>query len=409
MNVMQTIIEALESLNANKLRSGLTILGIVIGVAAVIAMIAVGDGAQASITGSINDIGTNVLFVFSGNQQVEVRNPRPLTVKDAEALADPFAAPSVAAVAPVIQGQHEVAAGGEKTNLTVSGVVPVHQQVRNDTVDEGEFINESHILGRASVALIGPETADKLFGFHEGIVGESIRIDGQPFRIIGVLTSKGGGSFGSQDNRVLVPFTTAQSRLMKGNTADSVDMIFVQATSAETTNQAAEEVAQILRTRHRTAIGADDFTVFSQADMLSTASSITGIFTVFLGGIAAISLLVGGIGIMNIMLVSVTERTREIGLRKALGARKRDILIQFLAESSLLSLLGGLIGILLGWLISMAIYQISVRMGTPFEPSISANAITLATVFSAAVGLFFGIYPANRAAGLQPVEALRYE
>ncbi len=409
MNVWQTIIEALESLNANKMRSGLTILGIVIGVAAVIAMIAVGDGAQASITGSINDIGTNILFVFSGNEQAEVRNPRPLTIKDSEALADPFAAPSVEAVAPVIQGQHEIAAGGEKTTVGVSGVVPLHQQVRNEELQEGEFFNESHLLGRASVAIIGIETADKLFGFHEGLVGESIRIDGQPFRIIGVLASKGGGAMGSQDNRVLVPFTTAQSRLMKGRTADSVDIIFVQATSAETTTQAADEVAQILRTRHRTAVGADDFTVFSQADMLSTASSITGILTVFLGGIAAISLLVGGIGIMNIMLVSVTERTREIGLRKALGARKRDILIQFLAESSLLSLLGGVIGILLGWLISVVIYQVSVRMGTPFEPSISASAITLATVFSAAVGLFFGIYPANRAAGLQPVEALRYE
>ncbi len=409
MNVWQTILEALESLNANKMRSGLTILGIVIGVAAVIAMIAVGDGAQASITGSINDIGTNILFVFSGNDQAEVRNPRPLTLKDAEALADPFAAPSVAAVAPVLQGQHEVAAGGEKTRVAVNGVMPVHQQVRNETVAEGEFINESHILGRASVAVVGPDTADKLLGRHEGILGETIRIDGQPFRIIGVLTPKGGGSFGSQDNRVLVPFTTAQSRLMTGRAADSVDIIFVQATSAETTTQAAEEVTQILRTRHRTEIGADDFTVFSQADMLSTASSITGILTVFLGGIAAISLLVGGIGIMNIMLVSVTERTREIGLRKALGARKRDILIQFLAESSLLSMLGGLIGILLGWLISVVIYQVSVRAGTPFEPSISANAVLLATVFSAAVGLFFGIYPANRAASLQPVEALRYE
>jgi putative ABC transport system permease protein len=409
MNLAQTIFEALESLNANKMRSGLTILGIVIGVAAVIAMIGVGDGAQATITGSINDIGTNILFVFSGNRQVDVRNPRPLTTKDAEALSDPFAAPDVAAVAPVLQGQQEVAAGGEKSVVQVNGVVPVHQQVRNETLSEGEFINEAQLLGRASVAVIGTETADKLFGRHEGLVGESIRIDGQPFRIIGVLASKGGGAFGSQDNRVLVPFTTAQSRLMKGKTADSVDIIFVQAVSAEATTQAAEEVAQILRTRHQTEIGVDDFTVFSQEDMLSTASTITGVLTIFLGGIAAISLLVGGIGIMNIMLVSVTERTREIGLRKALGARKRDILIQFLAESSLLSLLGGLIGILLGWLIAVAIYQISLRLGTPFNPVISASAILLATAFSAAVGLFFGIYPANRAASLQPVEALRYE
>ncbi len=409
MNITQIFFEALESLSANKMRSGLTILGIVIGVAAVIAMLGVGNGAQNSITGSINDIGTNILFVFSGNDQADVRNPRPLTLKDAEALADPFAAPSIAAVAPVIQGQNEVAAGGEKTMAAVNGVVPVHEQVRNEVLTEGEFITESQLLGRASVAVIGPETADLLFGRRTGLVGESIRINGQPFRVIGVLEAKGGGMAGSSDNRVLVPFTTAQSRLQGGENIDSVDMIFVQAVSAEAVTSASEEISQILRTRHRTEIGADDFTVFTQQDMLSTASSITGVLTIFLGGIAAISLLVGGIGIMNIMLVSVAERTREIGLRKALGARKRDILIQFLAESSLLSLLGGIIGILLGWLIAVVIYQVSLSMGTPFEPTISTDSIVLATVFSAAVGLFFGIYPANRAASLQPVEALRYE
>jgi putative ABC transport system permease protein len=302
-----------------------------------------------------------------------------------------------------------VAAGGEKGTVTVNGVVPVHQQVRNEGLSEGEFINETHMLGRASVAVIGSETADNLFGRHTGLVGETVRIDGQPFRIIGVLETKGGSAFGSQDNRVLVPLTTAQSRLMKGSTAEEVDIIYVQAVSSDAATQAAEEVAQILRTRHHTEIGADDFTVYSQEDMLSTASSITGVLTIFLGGIAAISLLVGGIGIMNIMLVSVAERTREIGLRKALGARKRDILIQFLAESSLLSMLGGLIGVLLGWMIAIAIEKIATASGTPFTPVITLNAILLATVFSAAVGLFFGIYPASRAASLQPVEALRYE
>jgi len=408
MKLTQILIEALESLNANKMRSGLTILGIVIGVAAVIAMLGVGNGAQASITGSINDIGTNILFVFSGNEEADVRNPRPLTLKDSEALADPFAAPSVQAVAPVIQGQHEISGGGEKTVVQVNGVVPIHAQVRNELLVEGEFITEAHLLGRASVAIIGQDTADAIFGRKTGVTGETIRIDGQPFRIIGVLESKGGGMMGSQDNRVLVPLTTAQTRL-NGGSSDSVDIIYVQAVSAEVVPSAAEEVSQILRTRHRNEVGVDDFTVFTQQDFLTTAESITGVFTIFLGGIAAISLLVGGIGIMNIMLVSVVERTREIGLRKALGARKSDILTQFLAESSLLSGLGGIIGIILGWLLAVGIEQVSIVLDSPFKTAISLDSILLATLFSAAIGLFFGIYPANRAASLEPVEALRYE
>lgn len=409
MNLSQILIEALESLNGNKMRSGLTILGIVIGVAAVIAMLGIGNGAQDTILGSINDIGTNILFVFSGNDQADVRNARPLTEKDAEALADPFAAPSVLAVAPVVQSQGDVSAYGEQGNVSVSGVVPVHQQVRNETLTEGEFIDETQLLGYASVAVIGPDTAEAYFGRRAGVVGETIRINGQPFRVIGVLGSKGGGMTGSSDDRILVPLTTAQSRLKRSSTAGEVDTIFIQAVSAEAVPQAAEEATQILRTRHRTAIGEDDFTVYSQEDFVNTASTITGVLTVFLGGIAAISLLVGGIGIMNIMLVSVAERTREIGLRKALGACKRDILTQFLAESSLLSLLGGLVGVLFGWLIALAIEQVSIALGSPFNTSISLDSILLATLFSAAVGLFFGLYPANRAASLEPVEALRYE
>jgi putative ABC transport system permease protein len=408
MSFIQILREALESLNSNKVRSALTILGIVIGVAAVIAMLAVGQGAQDSITGSINQIGTNILFIFPGNENADVRNPRPLTVKDADALADPFASPSIEAVAPVINGNFTVSASGEETKTSINGVVPVHAQVRNETLSEGEFINEGQLLGRASVAVIGPETADLLFGRRTGLIGETIRIDGQPFRIIGVLTSKGGGQMGSQDNRVLIPLTTAQARLMQSK-GDNLDVIFIQATSADAVPTAAEDAAQILRTRHRSEVGFDDFTVFTQQDFLSTAETITGVLTIFLGGIAAISLLVGGIGIMNIMLVSVTERTREIGLRKALGARKRDILTQFLAESSLLSLLGGMIGILLGWAIAAVIGQIAVAMKEALSPAVSLNAVLMATLFSTAVGLFFGIYPANRAAGLEPVEALRYE
>ncbi|MCC6500676.1 MAG: ABC transporter permease [Anaerolineales bacterium] len=409
MSIAQAFLEAVESLSGNKLRSGLTVLGIVIGVAAVIAMLAVGRGAEASITGSISGIGTNLLFVFRGSPDNSIRNTRPITLADAEAIADPFAAPSVAAVAPILQANREISYGGERATVEVSGVTPDYFAVRNYELTEGEFITEEHLLGRASVTLIGPEAADALFGRHDGITGETIRIDGQPFRILGVLASKGGGAFGSEDNVALIPFSTAQARLIRRSTRDQVDMLLVQAVSGNAVLMATEEITQILRQRHRTPVGADDFTVFTQQDLLTTFQSITGILTIFLGGIAGISLLVGGIGIMNIMLVSVTERTREIGLRKALGARKRDILIQFLTESSLLSLIGGIIGILFGWLISFAVGQIALARGTAFTPLVGADAVALATIFSAAVGLFFGIYPANRAASLEPVEALRYE
>ncbi len=409
MTFAQAFLEALESISGNKLRSGLTVLGIVIGVAAVIAMLAVGRGAEQSITGSISGIGTNLLFVFRGSPDNSVRNTRPITLADADAISDPFVAPSVESVAPLLQANREISYEGERTTVEVNGVTPAYFPLRNYELTEGEFITEEHLLGRSSVVLIGPEAADKLFGRHDGITGETIRIDGQPFRILGVLASKGGGAFGSEDNRVIIPFTTAQTRLIRRSTRDQVDMLLIQAISADAVPLAAQEVSQILRQRHRTEIGADDFTVFTQQDFLATASAITGVLTIFLGGIAAISLLVGGIGIMNIMLVSVTERTREIGLRKALGARRRDILIQFLTESSMLSLIGGIIGIFLGWLISYAVGQIAAANGTEFIPVVSADAIALATIFSAAVGLFFGIYPANRAANLEPVEALRYE
>ncbi len=409
MTLTQIIIESLESLNSNKLRSGLTILGIVIGVAAVIAMLAIGQGAQDSITGSISGIGTNLLFVFSGNDQTELRNIRPLTQADADALADPFAAPSVVGVAPVIQSNNvRLSSATDQTTATVTGVTPAYAPVRNYVVAEGEFITEEQNLGRASVVLLGPELADKLFDRTDGLVGETVRIEGQPFRVAGVLESRGGGAFGSEDNVALIPLSTARTRIIR-RSGERVDVIFAQAINAESVPQASEEIAQILRARHRTDVGADDFTVFSQQDFLQTAATITGVFTTFLGGIAAISLLVGGIGIMNIMLVSVAERTREIGLRKALGARRKDILVQFLTESSLLSLIGGLVGIFFGWLIATAVGQFAAASGTPFNPNISMSAVLLATLFSAAVGLFFGIYPANRAAALEPVEALRYE
>jgi putative ABC transport system permease protein len=418
MSFGQALLEAIESLNGNKMRSGLTVLGIVIGVAAVIAMLAVGNGAQASITGSISSIGTNLLFVFRGGPEQgggpggggrSGRNDRPLTLGDAEAIADPFAAPSVAAVAPSLEGNGLIAYGGETTTTSISGVTPGYSSVRNMELAEGEFINEEHINGRMSVVILGPETADALFGRHDGLVGETIRIEGQPFRVIGILVAKGGGAFGSEDNAAYIPFTTAQARLLKRGSLDQVDMIFVQATSAESVTSASDEISNILRQRHRTPVGEDDFTVFTQQDFLQTFETITGVLTIFLGGIAGISLLVGGIGIMNIMLVSVTERTREIGLRKALGARKRDILLQFLTESSVLSLVGGIIGILFGWLIAFIVGKVATATGTDFTPIVGTDAILLSTSFSAAIGLFFGIYPASRAANLEPVEALRHE
>jgi putative ABC transport system permease protein len=408
MNFGQSFIEAIESLATNKTRSGLTIIGIVIGVAAVIAIVSIGRGAEGTITGSIQGIGTNLLFVFQGGSE-EVRNPKPLTMGDAEAMTDPFQAPSVVGVAPILQDSVKVTAGGESTTTQISGVTPDYGPVRNANVSEGEFISQEHLLGRASVALLGTEVAEDLFARTAGLVGETVRIEGRPFRVIGVLESKGGSGFSNEDDVILVPLTTAQTRLIRRSSHDDVDMIMVQAFSADTVPSASQEISHILQTRHRTAIGADDFTIFTQQDFLETAQTITSVLTIFLGGIAAISLLVGGIGIMNIMLVSVTERTREIGLRKALGARRIDILVQFLTESALLSLIGGVIGIGLGALISYGVGRIAAASDTPLTPSIGLDTVLLATIFSAAVGLFFGLYPANRAASLEPVEALRYE
>jgi putative ABC transport system permease protein len=415
MRIRRVLLGTFTSLSANKLRTGLTILGIMIGVAAVIAMLAIGQGAQNSITSSINSIGTNLLTVssgararFFGGGADAVRNIRPLTMADAQALMDPYQAPSIQAVAPILQGNTSVSANGQTTTTNVYGVTTAYFSMLNEQVTEGAVFNDQQVNTHALVVVIGPDLATTLFGQTTGLTGKTIRLNGQTFTIIGILKSKGGTSFGSSDNQVIIPLTTARDRVIQ-RAGTSVDMIYVQATSAQTVSEASTQVSQILRLRHHVAVDKEDFSVFNQQDLLSTASSIISVLTAFLGGIAAISLLVGGIGIMNIMLVSVAERTREIGLRKAVGARNRDILIQFLAESSFLSLLGGLIGILLGWLIALIVGKIASASGTSLTPAVSLNAILLATLFSIAVGLFFGIYPARRAARLEPVEALRYE
>ncbi len=408
MDFLQNVLEALESLTSNKLRSALTVLGIVIGVGAVIAMLAIGRGAQNTITGSISSVGTNLLFVTSGARNI--RNARPLTLDDANALNDPNNAASVEAVAPLLNARGQVTVNGQSTNTQVLGVEAGYDTLRNLTMAEGQFLTADQILGRAAVAVLGPTTADNLFGTHVGVTGQTIQISGQPFTVIGVMNAVGGSGFQNPDDQIIVPLTTAQARLgNRRGVANAVDMIMVQASSADQVQNAQDQITAVLESRHQTAVGADDFTITSQQNLLNTATTITNVLTIFLGGIAGISLLVCGIGVMNIMLVSVTERTREIGLRKAIGARKLDIMMQFLTESLLLSLAGGVFGILVGWGLSILVGVIAKANNSNINPAVSLDAILLATLFSAAVGLFFGLYPAKRASDLEPVEALRYE
>ena len=408
MNIGSSMLEALESLTSNKVRTALTMLGIIIGVGAVIAMLAIGNGTEQAIVGEIEGIGTNLLFVRTNYD--DVTNPEPLTIRDAEAIADPIFAPSVAASAPVIQGQAELTNAGNVINAIFVGVNEGYSNVQTVELSEGEFFSSSQISGLASAAILGTNVAEDLFGRSDGLIGETVRVAGQPFRVVGILKKEGGSGFGpSPDDQILIPLTTAQTRLMSRSVKNQVDTIYVSAIDADSVKMAEEEVTNILRDRHNINLGENDFSILTQELFLDFASTITGVFTIFLGGVAGISLLVGGIGIMNIMLVSVTERTKEIGLRKAVGAKKKDILTQFLIESSLLSVIGGIIGIILGWLLSLGIGRIAAASDFMLNPAITLNSVLLATLFSAAVGLFFGIYPANRASQLEPIEALRRE
>ena len=413
MKLSKAFLAALNNLSANKLRSALTILGIVIGVAAVIALTSIGRGVEVSITSQIESVGTNLLFVSPGRIQQQgafsaVGSAASLTLDDAEAIAQ---ASSVTGVSPIIESRVQVVYLSQNTNSELLGVTPSYLWVSNFELADGEFISDSNVTARSTVAVIGSAVADALFGGEAGAVGQTIRLNGQPYRVIGVLASKGGTGFGNQDDRVLVPLTTAQTRLTGPRFfggSNSVSLINVQVASADQVDQAIEEISAILRERHNVVEGDEDFSIQSQEDILAASTQISDTLTLFLGGIAAISLVVGGIGIMNIMLVSVTERTLEIGIRKAVGARRRDILMQFLLESATLSLIGGVIGIVLGWVASQLIGAI--QLGTSgITPVVGLDTVLMATAFSMAVGLFFGVYPATRAASLNPIEALRYE
>jgi putative ABC transport system permease protein len=403
MKYFQSILEAIDSISSNKLRSSLTILGIVIGVGAVIAMMAIGQGAQDSIIGEIESIGANQFFIFSGG---DAKNPEPLTLGDAEKIKE---SKFVLSVSSTIQGQVQMSYGSESVMSSVVGITVDYFEVEDLTLSEGEEITQVHENNNSAVVILGYGVADDLFGRTSGLLGEAVKIAGQPYRVIGVLAEEGGSRFGSIDDQVLVPLSTAQTRLIRRESNDVVDLITVLAVNSDVIDNAIDEVTQILRQQHISTLGEDDFEILNTQDFIDTASEVTDILTLVLGGIAGISLLVGGIGIMNIMLVSVIERTKEIGLRKALGARRNDILIQFLVESVLLSLVGGLIGILLGWGLSAVFGQYASIGDTPLKPVIGMDAIVLATAFSSGVGIFFGLYPANRAAKLEPVEALRSE
>ena len=415
MNLKTTLVIALSSLGSNKLRAGLTLLGVVIGVAAVISLMAIGRGVQQTITQRIQSLGTNLLFVRPGvTTQGGISGAQgtasTLTLEDAYALKDPVFTPSVVEVAPEISTTGQVVAGRNNTNTRIYGVTPEYQEARNFALSSGRFILPGHLLAHSQVAVLGSEVAEVLFGFRDP-VGQVVRINSRQFDVIGVLESKGGGNrFFSLDDQVLVPITTAYYRLASQRTARggiNVQTVNVQLRDVENVDAAIREVATVLRLRHRIT-REDDFSITSQQETIETLQETTNTFVLFLGAIAGISLLVGGIGIMNIMLVSVTERTREIGIRKAMGAKRRDILFQFVFEATLLSLGGGGAGVLLGLVLSLLLNGRSL-LGTPTQTIFSADIAILALGVSAAIGLFFGIYPAMRAAQLHPIEALRYE
>ncbi|TAN33026.1 FtsX-like permease family protein [Patescibacteria group bacterium] len=399
--------ETYMALSANKARSFLTILGIVIGISSVIAMIAIGEGAKGTIQNSIQSIGSNLILVMPGAQrgpgfQVSAGrgSARTLTQADADAIIKEITLAQ--AVAPEISGRYQVTAKGKNTNTSVVGTVPAYPAVRNIQIDQGDFISEQHLRGLSKVAVLGPTARDDLFGEGVQAVGQVIRVRGIEFKIIGITRTKGGGGFGSQDDMIFIPISTAQ-KFLAGDSY--VTTISVQAKDSQSMAEIQQEITGLLLNRHNISDPQlADFNTLNQADIVAAASSVTQTFTILLAAVAGISLVVGGIGIMNMMLTTVTERTREIGLRKAIGAKRNEINFQFLTEAVALTFLGGLIGVILGWLISFGVTRLGI-----LQTKVSLFSILLAFGVSAAIGIIFGYYPARRAAALNPIDALRYE
>jgi len=400
--------EVYTALSANKVRSSLTILGIVIGISSVIAMVSIGTGASNTISSSIESLGSNLIQISPGAQRMQGfgasagrGGAKTLTNDDADAIATEVL--NIEAVASQVSGRYQVTAKGTNTNTTVNGVTSNYPEVRNLEVAEGSFISDTQNSSASKVAVLGPTTRDDLFGEGaEGTVGQSVRISGMEFKVIGVTVAKGGTGFQNQDDIIFIPARSAQ-RYLSGD--EYLTTIGVQASIPEAMTQVQADITALLLARHNLSDTAQaDFSVFNQNDILSTASSVTSTLTYLLAAIGGISLLVGGIGIMNMMLTTVTERTKEIGLRKAIGAKKKDISAQFLAEAVALTLIGGIIGIALGWVISYIVNLTGV-----VATSVSLTSIILAFGVSAITGIVFGYYPARRAASLNPIEALRYE
>ncbi len=407
MQLSDLLEETYLALVGNKVRSSLTVLGIVIGIASVIAMVAIGQGSQASIQASIQSIGSNLIAITPGaqrgvGQQVSAGRGSSQTLTAADASAIQAQVSSVSAVAPDLTKRYQVTAPGTNTNTQVIGTTPAYLNVRNIAVDQGSFFTDQDVTSMAKVVVIGPTARDDLFGQGSDAIGKTLRINNISFLVIGITQSKGGTGFANPDDAVYVPLTTAQHFLAGVTYVSTISVSAVDQQSMSTVQQA---ITTLLLQRHNISNPQSaDFSILNQNDIVSTASSVTGTFTALLASVAAISLVVGGIGIMNMMLTTVTERTREIGLRKAIGAERNDISNQFLMEAVALTFSGGILGIILGWIVTLLVEKFA-----SIHSQITLSSVLMAFGVSAAIGVVFGYYPARRASGLNPIEALRYE